>query len=104
MVGGEDERDKRESRRLAIVLVSLVGVLAIAAAMLLPEVSAIANTHLAPGLGLKDAAVLAFFATVVLMIVFAVAAGDGLLGEIQFMLAAFFLFFVILWLLLAWVF
>jgi hypothetical protein len=36
--------------------------------------------------------------------VFAVSAGDGLLGEIQFILGGFFLFFVIIWLLVAWIF
>jgi hypothetical protein len=34
----------------------------------------------------------------------AIAAGDGLLGEIQFMLAAFGGFFVISWLMIAWIF
>jgi hypothetical protein len=38
------------------------------------------------------------------MIIFAISAGDGLLGEIQFILGGFFLFFVIIWLLVAWVF
>jgi hypothetical protein len=33
-----------------------------------------------------------------------VAAGDGFFGEIQFMIAAFFSFFVVLWLLIAWIF
>ena len=55
-------------------------------------------------MGLKDAAVVSFFVTVVIMIVFAITAGEGLLGEIQFILAAFFVFFIILWLLIAWIF
>jgi hypothetical protein len=38
------------------------------------------------------------------MIVFAISSGDGLLGEIQFILGGFFLFFVIIWLLVAWIF
>jgi hypothetical protein len=33
-----------------------------------------------------------------------VASGDGLLGEIQFVLIAFFLFFIIIWLMIAWIF
>ena len=104
MAGDSDRRDRDESRKIAIVLVSLVLVLAGAAALMLPAVGDILSVHLAPGLGIKDAAVIAFFTTLVVMIVFAVTAGEGLLGEIQFMLAAFFLFFLILWLLIAWVF
>ena len=56
------------------------------------------------GLGLKDAAVIAFFVTVITLVIFAVAAGDGLLGELQFMLSGFFAFFLVLWLLIAWIF
>ena len=98
-----ESSDKKEARTLAIVLVVLVAVLVAAALMLLPALNNIATTYMAPGLGLKDAAVIAFFVTVVMMIVFAVAAGDGLLGEIQFMLVGFFLFFLVIWLLLAWI-
>ena len=39
-----------------------------------------------------------------LFLLFAVVAGDGLLGELQFMLGGFFLFFVVITLLIAWVF
>ena len=41
---------------------------------------------------------------IVVMIVFAIASGDGLLGEIQFMIGSFFLFFIIFWLFIAWIF
>jgi hypothetical protein len=53
---------------------------------------------------LKTAALWSFGVTVVLLIVFAVAAGDSLIGELQFMLAGFFAFFVIITLLIAWIF
>jgi hypothetical protein len=56
------------------------------------------------GVGLKTAAVWSFFTTVALFVLFAVVAGDGLIGEIQFMLGAFFTFFAIITLLIAWVF
>jgi hypothetical protein len=99
-----DSKDKKEARSLAIVLIGLLLVLGIAAALALPIVSAMAATHFAPGLGLKDAAAIAFAITTVLMIIFAVAAGDGFIGEIQFMLLGFFAFFVVIWLMMAWVF
>jgi hypothetical protein len=60
--------------------------------------------HFAPGLGFTDSAVISFFVTIVIMIIFAISAGDELLGEIQFILGGFFLFFVIIWLLVAWFF
>lgn len=104
MVGESDRRDKNEARSIAIVLVLLVLVLGVAAVFMLPGLADLAAVHLAPGLGLRDAALISFGVTVVLMIVFAIAAGDGFLGEIQFMLAAFFLFFLIIWLLAAWIF
>ncbi len=59
---------------------------------------------LEPGVGLKTAATWSFGITFVMFLIFALVAGDGLLGEIQFMLGGFFLFFVIITLLIAWVF
>lgn len=104
MVGEEDQKDKNESRKIAIVLISLLVVVGAAAMLLLPSLSEFAGMHLQPGLGLKTAAIIAFFVTVVLFLVFAVFSGDGLLGELQFLLLGFFLFFVIFWLMIAWVF
>ncbi|MBT3489975.1 MAG: hypothetical protein HN455_09935 [Gammaproteobacteria bacterium] len=104
MAGEIDNKDKDESRKIAIALVSLVFILGIAILLILPTLSEIVTVNLSPGLGLKDAAVISFFVTIVIMIVFAVSSGDGLLGEIQFILGGFFLFFVIIWLLIAWIF
>lgn len=59
---------------------------------------------LEPGVDLKTAATWSFGVTFVMFLLFALVAGDGLLGEIQFMLVGFFLFFVIITLLIAWVF
>ena len=104
MVGETDNKDKTESRKLALVLISLVLVLVIAIAFLVPSFMEVFATYFSPGLGSRDAAVIAFFVTLITLIVFAVAAGDGFLGEIQFMLAAFFLFFLVAWLMIAWIF
>lgn len=99
-----NNKDKNESRKIAIALISLVVILVVAAALMLPALTEIITINFEPGLGLKSAAVIAFFVTVILLIVFAVASGDGLLGELQFILGGFFLFFVIIWLSLAWIF
>jgi hypothetical protein len=104
MVGETDNKDKGESRKLAIVLISLVVVLVLAVAFLLPSLLEVFATYFSPGLGMRDSAVIAFFVTLITLVIFAVAAGDGFLGEIQFMLGAFFLFFLIAWLMIAWIF
>jgi hypothetical protein len=57
-----------------------------------------------PGVSLKTAAIWSFGVTVVLFILFALVAGDGLIGELQFMLSGFFVFFAVITLLIAWVF
>ena len=104
MVGETDNKDKAESRKLAIALISLVLVLVLAVVFLIPSLLDVFATYLSPGLGLKNAAVIAFIVTLITLVVFAVAAGDGFLGEIQFMLGAFFSFFIIFWLMIAWIF
>ena len=42
--------------------------------------------------------------TVAVLVVFAVVAGDSLIGEIQFMIGGFFTFFFMFTVLIAWVF
>ena len=42
--------------------------------------------------------------TIITFVIFAVTAGDGLLGEIQYMIGGFFTFFIIFWLMIAWIF
>ena len=84
------------------------GALIAAAALALLAGLALALTGLgaalAPGLGLRPAAIISFAVTVVLLVAFLIAAGDGLIGEIQFVLPAFFVFFLFNWILIAWVF
>ena len=82
----------------------LLALLAGAAFMMLPLLDSFVELHLAPGLGVKDAAVVAFFVTVVLLVILAFAAGDGLLGELQYMIGAFVALFLMLWLAIAWIF
>jgi len=104
MAHRSDSKDKREARTVAWAVLVLLVLLVGAAVLLLPQLAEISRVSLEPGLGLKDAAVISFFVTIALMVVFAIAAGDGFIGEIQFMLAGFASFFVIIWLMLAWIF
>lgn len=104
MVGEADTKDKNESRKIAIVLISLVVLVGLALFLMAPTVAEFVAVYLSPGLGLKQAAVIAFFITIVTLLIFTLAAGEGLLGELQFILVGFFLFFLILWLMIAWIF
>jgi len=89
--------------RLAVVVLIAVLVLALLVVFLLPAAAPIVGT-LNEGLGIREAVPWGFGLTVALIAFFALVAGDGLLGELQFMLGAFFAFFLILTLLIAWVF
>lgn len=89
--------------RLAVVVLIAVLVLALLVVFLLPAAAPIVGT-LNEGLGIRESVPWGFGLTVALIAFFALVAGDGLLGELQFMLGAFFAFFLILTLLIAWVF
>ena len=104
MTGETDNKDKNESRKIAIALISLVLILLLIVFLVVPSLSDFVQTQMSPGLDLATSAVIAFFLTVIIMIVFAIASGDGLLGELQFILPAFFLFYLIFWLLTALIF
>jgi hypothetical protein len=96
--------DKKSLLALVAIFVSLIGLLALATWFMLPLVADFFATYFSPGLGLRSAAVISFFVTIITLVIFAVAAGDGLLGELQFMLSAFLAFFLVIWLMLAWIF
>ena len=104
MVEDSDSRDMRESRLIGGLIA--VVCIAIVAALLysIPMVADLLETHLTPGVGLKTAAISAFILSVIVMVIFAIFSGDGLLGEIQFILPSFIIFFALNWLLIAWIF
>ena len=85
---------------LTLAALAIIGLMGYLGAPLVAEASA----ALAPGIGLKTATLWGFGTTVVLFLLFALVAGDGLLGELPFMFGAFFTFFAILTLLIAWIF
>ena len=104
MVGETDNKDKNESRKIAIVLVALVILALVAALLFIPSLAEMSATAFEPGLGLKTSAIIAFGVSLVLMVVFALTSGEGVVGEVQFILPGFLLFFVIFWLMTAWIF
>jgi len=72
--------------------------------LVIPYTAEFVNIYFEEGLGLKPAAVISFFLTLGTILLFAMVGGDGLIGEVQYMFAAFFTFFFIIWLLVAWIF
>lgn len=95
---------KRSELTTWAVVLSVAGVLILAGGWFALPLLEGSVESLNTGVTLKTAALWSFGITVLLLIVFAIAAGDSLIGELQFMLAAFFLFFVIITLLIAWIF
>ncbi|WP_372879211.1 hypothetical protein [Spongiibacter marinus] len=96
--------DRQQFLKIGGLLLGLLLLLGAATAMMLPLVAGFIDQHFTPGLDLRNAAVIAFFVTVATLVVFAFAAGDGLLGELQFILGGFVSFFLIFWLFIAWIF
>lgn len=101
MPNDKDLEERKTTTRLFIAIAATVfGLIILTVFVLAPSISA----GLAPGLGMREAAIIAFIITLVVVVVMMIAAGDGLLGEIQFTLPAFFVFFLLIWVLIAWVF
>ena len=99
-----DARDKKSARLAGIAMLVLVLVVLAVLLLLMPELESAVATHFTPGVDLRGAALAGFIVTVLLFVLFAVVAGDGLIGELQFMIAGFFSFFVMLTLMIAWIF
>ena len=74
--------DESTSRVSAIAIGCLVFVLCAGIIVLLPQLAGVIDPIFSEGLGLKSAAIISFFLTLVVMLVLALAAGDGLIGEL----------------------
>lgn len=107
-MNSEDGQDSRRALRilygLSFLAAFLVALIVFAAAVTLPGLSEWVVENFDDGIGLKGAALISAAVSVFVLVVFAIAAGEGLIGEIQFMISGFFLFFVFFWVLVAWVF
>lgn len=106
MPGSEGARDRKEALRLAATaLIALLLLILIAGAGIYYLIGLNANDPFAPGLGLKDAALISFAVSLVVILVMAVVSGgDAILGELPFTILGFLIFFVIFWLMIAWIF
>ena len=99
-----DLKDKNDSRKILLSLSVLFIILILSIIFMFPSFLEILSTGTSTGLGLKESAVVSFFVSLVLVTLIAIVSGDGLLGEVQFVLAAFLIFFFVFWFLIAWIF
>ena len=106
MPGANDKRDRKEALRLlAASLTALVLLVLIAGAAVYYLIGLNAADPFAPGLGLKDAALISFAVSLVVILVMAVVSGgDAIFGELPFTVRGFLIFFVIFCLMVAWIF
>ena len=106
-MGDGDRQDRKEATRLfvaaAIALILLVG-LGFAGLYYFTDLMGEADPFSA-GLGLKNAALISFAVSFVAILVMAViSGGDAIFGELPFTILGFLIFFVIFWLMIAWIF
>lgn len=101
-----DRRDRQEATRLvAAAAAAILLLLIIAGAGLYYLVGLGESDPFAPGLGLKNAAIVSFAVSLVVILLMAVvSAGDAIFGELPFTIVGFLIFFVIFWLMIAWIF
>jgi hypothetical protein len=106
MPSPQDQRDRQEAARLllaaavAILLLIVIGGVGIYFIMGIGE-----SDPFSAGLGLKNAAIVSFGVSLAVILVMAVVSGgDAIFGELPFTIAGFLLFFVIFWLMIAWIF
>ena len=104
MIGNSDLKDRNDSRKILLTLTVLFIILILSIIFIFPSFLEILSTSTSAGLGLKDSAVVSFFVSLVLVTVLAMVSGDGLLGEVQFVVVGFLLFFIVFWLMIAWIF
>ena len=104
MIGNSDLKDRNDSRKILLSLTVLFIILILSIIFMIPQFFETLSTSTSTGLGLKDSAVVSFFVSLVLVTVLAMVSGDGLLGEVQFVVVGFLLFFIVFWLMIAWVF
>jgi hypothetical protein len=106
MPSADDRRDRNEALRLLVAAVSgILLLIVILGAGFYYLVGLGASDPFAPGLGLKDAALISFAVSLVVILVMAVVSGgDAIFGELPFTILGFLIFFVIFWLMIAWIF
>jgi len=107
MAGQEDQRDRKDAMRLFVAsAIALILLIAIGAAGLYYFTEMMGSSDpFSAGLGLKNAALIAFGVSfVAILVMTVVSGGDAIFGELPFTIAGFLIFFLIFWLMIAWIF
>ncbi|MGB3022231.1 MAG: hypothetical protein WBB50_08930 [Methyloceanibacter sp.] len=107
MAGHGDQRDRKEATRLFVAAaVALLLLIAMGGAALYYIAGWFGGSDpFAGGLDLKGAAIIAFGVSLaVILIMTIVSGGDAIFGELPFTIAGFLVFFVVFWLMIAWIF
>jgi hypothetical protein len=104
MPGDGDRRERQDATRLFVAAaIALIVLITIGAAGIYYFAEMVGSAS--EGLGLKNAALISFAVSFVAILVMAVVSGgDAILGELPFTIAGFLIFFVIFWLMIAWIF
>lgn len=107
MTGGADRRDRNEAAKLFVVVAVAVTLLIAMGGAALYFLTGMFEgpSPFACGLDLKQAAVVAFGVSLAVILVMTIASGgDAVLGELPFTILGFLVFFVVFWLMIAWIF
>jgi hypothetical protein len=105
MPSAGDRQDRKEALRLFVVAAIALLLLVLIAGAGFYYLVGFGSDPFAPGVGLKNAALVSFGVSTVLILVMAVVSGgDAIFGELPFTVLGFLIFFVIFWLMIAWIF
>ena len=108
MTSAGDPSDRR--RALILLAVMVLAILVVAGLLVsllvleLPAMVSFVDEVFSPGLGLRTAAIIAAVVSFLVLIAFAIVSGDGVIGEIAFVIPGFFVLFLFFWIMTAWVF
>jgi len=107
MTGGADRRDRNEAAKLFVAVALAVALLIAMGGAALYFFAGMfqGSDPFAGGLDLKQSAVIAFGVSLaVILVMTIVSGGDAVLGELPFTILGFLVFFVVFWLMIAWIF
>ena len=101
-----DRRERNEALRLFIAAAMALLLLIVVGGAGFYYIMGIGDADpFSAGLGLKTAALISFGVSFVAILIMAVVSGgDAIFGELPFTIAGFLIFFVIFWLMIAWIF
>ena len=106
MPSPQDDRDRKEAARLLLAAAVAILLLIVIGAVGIYFITGLGDSDpFSAGLGLKGAAIVSFGVSLILILVMAVVSGgDAIFGELPFTIAGFLIFFVVFWLMIAWIF